>query len=99
MQSTQLFAPPRPNNVARFQLAPADLSSAPDWYPNLTYANIYEVKSAADAAEFMSNTPIDTIIACSFYRTHAEHGAAQDRALRQLAEAQPAGLAFAMVDM
>ena len=42
---------------------------------------------------------MDTIIACSFHRAYAEHGSAQDRAMRQLAEAKPAGMAFATVDL
>ena len=42
---------------------------------------------------------MDTIIACSFHRAYAEHGSAQDRAMRQLADAKPAGMAFATVDL
>lgn len=80
----------------RFRLTPKDLlSSAGDDGTG----KLWEVRNAKDAANLLAGCPMDTIIACSFHRAYAEHGGAQDRAMRQLAEAQPAGMVFALVDM
>ena len=57
------------------------------------------MQTTEDAAALLAGCPLDMVIACSFQRAYAPHMQAQQEALRRLAEAQPAGMAFASVDL
>ncbi|CAE7245255.1 ITGB1BP2 [Symbiodinium sp. CCMP2456] len=60
---------------------------------------VWDVQSTEDAAALLAACPLDLVIACSFQRAYAPHYLAQQEAVRKLAEAQPAGMAFACVDL
>eukprot|EP00435_Cladocopium_sp_Y103_P073220 s737_g42.t2 len=98
-EGSESILEPSSHGFTRFRLAPRDLASASEWAPQTNYDNLWEVRNTSDAANLLAGCPMDTIIACSFHRAYAEHGSAQDRAMRQLAEAKPAGMAFATVDL
>lgn len=62
-------------------------------------AEIWEVCSTEDATSLLNGCPFDTVVCCSFTRPYAESPGAQERAMKELAAAQPAGFVFARVDL
>lgn len=61
--------------------------------------DIWEIRSAEDAGDLLAGCPIDCVVCCSFIKKYADGMMAQDRAMKELASAQPAGLVFATVDI
>jgi len=62
-------------------------------------AEIWEVCTPEDAGALLDGCPFNAVICCSFTWPYADGMEAQDRALKQLAKAQPAGFVFAAVNM
>ena len=100
------FAPvgqPRTKSMHRYRLTPSDLlAGAEQAIANTGQSGspaVWDVQTTEDAAALLAGCPLDMVIACSFHRAYAPNVLAQQEAIRRLAEAQPAGMAFATVDL
>ena len=94
----------RSKSLHRYQLTPSDLLAGTAQVTEHSGEGsasslVWDVQSTEDAAALLAGCPLDLVIACSFQRAYAPHYLAQQEAVRKLAEAQPAGMAFACVDL
>ncbi|OLQ15102.1 Integrin beta-1-binding protein 2 [Symbiodinium microadriaticum] len=95
---------PVSKSLHRYQLTPSDLLAGTAQVTEHSGEGsasslVWDVQSTEDAAALLAGCPLDLVIACSFQRAYAPHYLAQQEAVRKLAEAQPAGMAFACVDL
>ena len=87
----------------RYRLTPSDLLTGSEQAIPETgegaLSGVWEVQTTEDASALLAGCPLEMVIACSFQRAYAPHMLAQQEVIRRLAEAQPAGMAFASVDL